>query len=77
MMADNLQARGPRDRDQINIHESSELRYWSNKFEVEPKYVRQAVLIVGPRVKDVEEFLWKTSALRAKSNGEASRLGRD
>ena len=73
MIADNLQARGP--RDQINIHEALELRYWSNKFEVEPRYLRQAVLIVGSLVKDVEEFLWKTSALRAKSNGEAARLG--
>jgi len=72
----NLQARTPRDRDQINIHEPAEARYWSDRFGVEPKHLRQAVVIVGLRVNDVEEFLWKTSALRAKSSGEISRLGR-
>ncbi len=75
-MAANLQAPIPRDRDQINIHEPAELRYWSDKFGVEPKHLRQAVVIVGLRVNDVAEFLWKTTALRAKSNGEISRLGR-
>ena len=64
-MADSLQEFGPRDRHQINIHEAGELRYWSDKFGVEPKHLRQAVVIVGLRVNDVEEFLWKTSALRA------------
>lgn len=75
-MAANLQARVPRDRDQIDIHESAELRYWSDKFGVEPKHLRQAVIIVGLRVNDVEEFLWNTTALRAKSTSEISRLGR-
>ena len=75
-MVANLQALLPRDRDQINIHEPAELRYWSDKFGVEPKHVRQAVVILGLRVNDVEEFLWKTSALRANSTGEISRLGR-
>ena len=64
MAADNLQGRGPRDRSRVNVHEAWELRYWSDIFAVEPKQLRAAVIVVGPLVKDVEEFLWKTSERR-------------
>lgn len=46
-MVANLQARVPHDRDKVDIHEPAELRYWSDKFGVEPKHLRQAVVIVG------------------------------
>ena len=62
-MGDSLKDRGPRDRNRINVHDTSELHYWSDKFGIEPKYLRQAIMIVGPQANDVEEFLWKTSAL--------------
>ena len=62
-MGDSLKDRGPRDRNRINVHDASELRYWSDKFGIEPKYLREAVLIAGPLANDVEELLWKTSAL--------------
>jgi hypothetical protein len=62
-MADSLKDRGPRDRNRINVHDASEVRYWSDKFGIEPKYLLQAVMVVGPLANDVEEFLWKTSAL--------------
>ena len=73
-MADNLQNSSPRDR--IDVHEPRELRYWSDKFGVEPKHLREAVIIVGPMAKDVEEFLWKTNALRVNPAREPSGLGR-
>ena len=73
-MADNLQNQSPRDR--IDVHEPRELRYWSDKFGVEPKHLREAVIIVGPLVKDVEEFLRKANALRVDSAREPSGLGR-
>ena len=73
-MADNLQNPSPRDR--IDVHEPGQLRYWSDKFGVEPKHLREAVIIVGPLVKDVEEFLWKTNALRVDSARQPSGLSR-
>jgi hypothetical protein len=73
-MADHLQNPSPRDR--IEVHEPRELRYWSDKFGVEPRHLREAVIIVGPLVKDVEQFLRKTNALRVDSAREPSGLGR-
>jgi hypothetical protein len=58
-MADNLHSEDPRDQSRVNLHVASELRYWSEKFGVEPKRLRQAIIIVGPLVKDVELFLSK------------------
>ena len=63
-MADNQQYRGAPDRNWINVQESVELRYWSNYFGVEPQHLREAIIVVGSLAKDVEEFLWKTSARR-------------
>jgi hypothetical protein len=62
-VADSLKDRGPRDRNRINVYDASELRYWSDQFGIDPKYLREAVLIAGPLANDVEELLWKTSAL--------------
>jgi hypothetical protein len=70
-MADSQQTRSPGAQNRINVHEPDELRYWSNYLGVEPKYLREAIITVGPLVKDVEEFLWKTSAMRAKSISDA------
>ena len=62
-MADSLKDRRRHDRKRIDIHDASELRYWSDKFGIEPNYLLQAVMVVGSLANDVEEFLWKTSAL--------------
>jgi len=58
-VADSQQYRGAPDRNWINVQEPDELRYWSNYFGVEPRHLREAIIAVGSRAKDVEEFLWK------------------
>jgi len=58
-MTDNLQNRGPQDRERINTSEEWEVDYWSNKFEVCTDQLRGAVKAVGPMVADVRRKLGK------------------
>lgn len=56
-MADDLQNRGPQDRDRINVNESWELKYWSEKFGCSEQQLRDAVKKVGVMSADVEKEL--------------------
>ena len=50
---------GGADRSRININESYELDYWSNKFAVSKDKLKAAVETVGTSVTAVEKFLKK------------------
>jgi hypothetical protein len=45
------------DRQQINIEEEYELRNWSERFGLSQETIREAVIQVGPLVKDVRKAL--------------------
>jgi hypothetical protein len=59
-MSDSLKDRGPRDRSRIDVNESWELRYWSEKFGVSHDELKRVVGEVGDRVEDVERRLGRT-----------------
>jgi len=50
---------GKADDSRININESYELQYWSEKFNVTREELRQAVDTAGPLVEDVRNQLSK------------------
>lgn len=50
---------GSPDRDRVNVHETYELNYWSEKFKVTHDELKAAVLEVGTSAKDVEAYLKK------------------
>ena len=56
-MADNLQDRGPQDRNRINVNEDYEVRYWTKEFGISEDALRDAVKRVGPMVDDVRAEL--------------------
>ncbi|WP_199562631.1 DUF3606 domain-containing protein [Pedobacter chinensis] len=56
---DDKQKTGGADRGRININESYEVDYWSNKFGVSKDKLKAAVQTVGTSADAVEEFLKK------------------
>ncbi|WP_082494710.1 MULTISPECIES: DUF3606 domain-containing protein [unclassified Methylobacterium] len=58
-MADDLDQRGPPDRQRINVNESWEVTWWCKEFGVTEAQLRAAVKAVGPMVKDVARHLGK------------------
>jgi hypothetical protein len=56
-MTDNLQNRGPQDRERVNVHEEWERRYWSEKWNVTQQELERAVNKVGPMAEDVAKEL--------------------
>lgn len=54
---DNKLKTGKRDDSKININESYEVQYWTQKLNVTKEQLRDAVQSVGVQVKNVEEFL--------------------
>lgn len=58
-MADDLSNRGPQDRSRINIEESWEVRYWSQKFGVTEQQLKDAVRAVGQSAEAVQKQLGK------------------
>jgi len=56
-MSDDLKNRGPQDRNQINVNESWELDYWSDKLGVSKDRLKAAVQSVGPAVEEVKAEL--------------------
>ncbi|UKT65705.1 DUF3606 domain-containing protein [Pedobacter mucosus] len=56
---DNKQKTTIADRSRININESYEVDYWSNKFGVSKDKLKATVQIVGTSVKAVENYLTK------------------
>ena len=58
-MSDDLNRKGPEDPKKINVHQSWELKYWSEKFNVTEEKIKTAVRNVGVWVVDVKRFLGK------------------
>ena len=56
-MTDNTADRGPQDRSRISLEQDHEVRYWSQRFGIDEKALREAVEDVGPSVQDVEQYL--------------------
>ena len=57
VIMDNKQNTGKADDSRINVNESYELQYWSEKMNVSRDELREAVEAVGPVVDDVTEYL--------------------
>ena len=60
-MSDNLQDRGPADRARVNVHETHEVRYWTQKFNCSHEQLRAAVAKAGVMADAVERELRSTS----------------
>jgi len=58
-MTDNLSNRGPQDRARINVNESHEVRYWTQKLGVSEAQLREAVKTVGVSADAVTKHLGK------------------
>ncbi|AXA92869.1 DUF3606 domain-containing protein [Massilia sp. YMA4] len=58
-MADNLQNRGPQDRNRINVNEPWELRYWTQELGLSEDELREAVKAAGTSVSAVREHVGK------------------
>jgi hypothetical protein len=56
-MADDKKKTGPADDTRVNTSQDHEVKYWSEKFGVTPKRLKDAVKKVGPMVKDVKKEL--------------------
>ena len=69
-MSDDLNDRGPRDRNRINISEEWEIRWWGIKFGVTEDQLRRAVDTVGPTTAEVERHLKEAAKESLKSMGE-------
>ena len=58
-MSDNLHIRRPQDPTKINIHESWEVRYWTQHFGVSEQQLKAAVNAVGVSTAAVKHYLGK------------------
>lgn len=58
-MSDNLNIKRPQDPTKVNVHESWELEYWSQKFGVSPAKLKEAVSKAGIMVVNVKKYLGK------------------
>ena len=56
-MADNPNVRGDGDRLRINVNQDHEVRCWSQKFDVSPEELRQAVRDIGTMASAVKDRL--------------------
>ena len=54
---DDKTKKGPQDASRVNVNESWELQYWTQRLGVTAEQLRTAVKAVGPMVKDVETQL--------------------
>jgi len=70
-MPDNPDLRGPRDHRHIDTTQSHELRYWSCKFGVTQKRLRDVVNEVGHNVDDVRRRLLRKPPRPAIASGKA------
>ncbi|BDU70261.1 hypothetical protein GETHOR_23620 [Geothrix oryzae] len=58
-MSVDLAIRQPELQERINVHQPYDLRSWAIRFSVSTEKIQQAVLVVGPVVKDVKRYLRK------------------
>jgi len=61
-MADDKKTKGKQDRSRINLSESYEVEYWSDKFGISKKELEQAVKEVGNNAKDVANTFKKAKS---------------
>lgn len=54
---DDKSKQGKTDDSRINLNESYELQYWSEKFNTTRDQLKEAIKAAGPYVKDVEAYL--------------------
>jgi hypothetical protein len=58
-MSDDLSKKRPQDASKVNIHESWEVKYWCDKWNVTEKQLIDAVKAVGVLVTNVAKHLGK------------------
>lgn len=58
-MSDDLSKRRPQDATKVNVNETWELEYWSNKFGVTKERLKEAVKAVGTSAAVVQKYLGK------------------
>lgn len=58
-MTDDLTKKAPADAKKVNVNEDWELKYWTKKFGVTEKQLKDAVKKVGVNVDDVKKELGK------------------
>lgn len=58
-MSDDLSKKRPQDASKVNVNESWELSYWSNKFGVTTEKLKTAGKGVGTSVAEVKRHLGK------------------
>ncbi|KQP03492.1 hypothetical protein ASF28_20070 [Methylobacterium sp. Leaf99] len=58
-MNDDLDKRGPPDRERINVNETWEVAWWCRKFGVTEAQLRAAVKAAGVMARDVARHLGK------------------
>ena len=56
-MPDNLNRKKPEDPNRINVNQQWELEYWSKKFSISIKKLKQAIETAGPMVNNVKKHL--------------------
>jgi hypothetical protein len=56
MATDNMNAR-KEDKENINVHDPLELRYWSNKLGVTKESILEAVREAGDSIDEVEKYI--------------------
>ena len=56
-MSDDPNQRGAQDRSRISLEQEHELRYWSQRFGVDERRLREAVAAVGDSAEAVERHL--------------------
>jgi hypothetical protein len=56
-MADNLKMKDARDDSKINMGQTYEVQYWTKKWGISEKILKEAVTSVGVQVEDVEKWL--------------------
>lgn len=56
-MSDDLNQKGPADRNRINVSEPWEVRYWTRELNCTEQQLREAVRAVGVMVVDVRRYL--------------------
>ncbi|GJE70127.1 DUF3606 domain-containing protein [Methylorubrum podarium] len=59
-MADDLERRGPEDKNKISLTEPWEVRYWTNRFGVTEAQLRECIRRVGNGTAKVAQCLGKS-----------------
>jgi hypothetical protein len=59
VMSDDLENRGPADRNRVNVNEAWELRYWCKHFDCTADELRAAVKAAGSTLKSEVEAALK------------------